>query len=407
MGAAGATWQRVAAVLVGALAMSAIGGASGAAKGNLGACSRTHWVGSWGASPSNNGSSTLDDQTIRMIVAPHLAGHTVRVGFSNRFGSRPLVLRDVRIATVAKGREIRPGSDTRLRFGGSSTLRLQPGQDQLSDPVRFGVRPFRKVAVSAYSPRTVHEVTEHHTSSQISYLGAPGSGDKADQVSGRSLNLVTARWLIVDELVVRAPAATGAVVAFGDSITDGLYSGVNADARYPDHLTHRLARAGIPLSPVNAGITGNILTLSEPPSSPSGPSALERLDSDVLLQPGASDAIVLEGINELRQVGPAATIDGLKRIVRRLRRGGITVVLGTLTPASSTVDGYRRRVNRWIRRRSGVAVADFDRALRDPSDPSRLARRYDSGDGVHPSPRGYAALARAVPLGALKLPSCG
>jgi lysophospholipase L1-like esterase len=217
---------------------------------------------------------------------------------------------------------------------------------------------------------------------------------------------VTTRWLIVDELAVRAPATTGAVVTFGDSITDGLYSGVNADARYPDHLARRLANAGIPLSPVNAGISGNVLTQSNPPWSPSGPSGLERLDSDVVGQPGVTTAIVLEGINRIRSTGPDAVIDGLRHVVHRLHAAGIKVVLGTLPPAKAEVDRDRRKVNRWIRSASGTPVADFDRALADPSDPHRTSGRYDSGDGVHPNSAGYATLARAVPLRALALPRC-
>ncbi|OXH83610.1 GDSL family lipase, partial [Burkholderia multivorans] len=82
----------------------------------------------------------------------------------------------------------------------------------------------------------------------------------------------------------------------------------------------------------------------------------------------------------------------------------------TLTPADlpPAREAIRLEVNRWIR--SGGAfdgVVDFDAALRDPARPSVLQRRYDSGDGIHPSDAGYAAMAEAVPLARLKAIAAG
>jgi lysophospholipase L1-like esterase len=369
-------------------------------------CGETHWVGSWSASPSNYGHMPLRNQTIRMIVTPHLGGRRVRIGFSNRFGDRPLVLRGVRIATVEHGAAVIESSDTRVTFDGRSRVRLRAGHDRLSDAVRFPLRAFREIAISAHVPRRIPRVTQHQTSSRISYLSEPGSGNKTSQADGHSLDAMTARWLLVNSVQVRAAATTGSVVALGDSITDGLYSGVNADARYPDHLQRRLRHSGVPLSVLNAGISGNMLTRSSEPSSPFGPSALARLRADVLAQAGVSNAVVLEGINDLRQLGPQKVIEGLREVVESLRSHGVNVVLGTLTPADSNLEQGRARVNRWIRARSDTAVADFDRVMRDTSDSARLASGYDSGDGLHPSPAGYEALARAVPIGALETPGC-
>jgi len=56
-------------------------------------------------------------------------------------------------------------------------------------------------------------------------------------------------------------------------------------------------------------------------------------------------------------------------------------------------------VNRWIRTRGAFdGVVDFDAALRDPARPGMLRREFDSGDHIHPSDAGYAAMADAVPL---------
>jgi lysophospholipase L1-like esterase len=72
-----------------------------------------------------------------------------------------------------------------------------------------------------------------------------------------------------------------------------------------------------------------------------------------------------------------------------------------LTPAALPPEreAIRRAVNDSIRSsRAFDGVVDFDRALRDPAHPDRLQRRYDSGDHIHPSDAGYAAMSEAVPI---------
>jgi lysophospholipase L1-like esterase len=139
-----------------------------------------------------------------------------------------------------------------------------------------------------------------------------------------------------------------------------------------------------------------------------------------------TDVTLLEGINDLGQppYPPAdGVIDGLRRAARRLRalrprhrRPRLNVLLGTLTPSGGTrllnygsaeINGKRGAINRWIRTSGiGDGVVDFDRALRDPSHPSRLVPRYDSGDHLHPSSAGYRRMARGVNLALLRGPQC-
>jgi lysophospholipase L1-like esterase len=83
----------------------------------------------------------------------------------------------------------------------------------------------------------------------------------------------------------------------------------------------------------------------------------------------------------------------------------VRTLVGTLTPAGSTgeEEATRAQVNRRIRAsRFPDGIVDFDRALRDPEDPSRMRRAYDSGDGLHPNARGYRRMAAAVPLALLR-----
>jgi lysophospholipase L1-like esterase len=209
-------------------------------------------------------------------------------------------------------------------------------------------------------------------------------------------------------------------VAFGDSITDGYQagagqilvenpSGVDENVRYPDFVASRLRASGRKLGVLNAGISGNKV-LSDAATLPFGNAALKRFTTDALEQAGATDVVVLEGINDLGNdaaLPASALIRGLDTLVRRAHAAGLRVHLATLTPAGGASQGYgtadtdkrRQQVNAWIRSRSAAdGVIDFDRALRDPNAPSQLRPEYDSSDHLHPSTAGYAAMGRAVDL---------
>jgi lysophospholipase L1-like esterase len=210
-----------------------------------------------------------------------------------------------------------------------------------------------------------------------------------------------------------------AVVALGDSLTDGNGSTPGADRRWPDFLAQRLAPQGVAV--LNAGISGNRLLRPG-----MGESALARLDRDVLQQPGVRTVIVLLGTNDIGWPGgpfaPGETLpsaeeitQGFRQLVERSRLRGIRVVGATLPPFEHALKGTpleghysprkeatRREVNEWIRE-AGVfdAVVDFDRLLRDPARPSRLRAEFDSGDHLHPGDAGYRAMAQAIDLQAL------
>jgi lysophospholipase L1-like esterase len=213
-----------------------------------------------------------------------------------------------------------------------------------------------------------------------------------------------------------------AIVAFGDSITDGDQSTQDANRRWPDMLAARLQapERKDPIAVLNAGIGGNrILHDGAGPSGPKfGISALARFDRDVLAQPGVKYVIVLEGINDIGQPDVAAPaservtadeiIFGLGQLIRRAHKKDLRIFGGTLTPfEGAAFPGYytperevmRQIVNRWIRATAPFdAVIDFDAAVRDPNHPTRLLPRYDSGDHIHPNDAGYRAMGEAVDL---------
>jgi lysophospholipase L1-like esterase len=386
------------------------------------------WTGTWGTAPTGAATPPLPqvvfaDQTLRQIVHTSIGGRSVRVRLSNEFGDRPLVVGAARVARRAAGADLVPGTDRRLTFGGGSAVTVPPGAPVLSDPVDLAVPADSDLAVSIYLPRPTPASTVHGSAFTSNYLVA---GDATAAPRLEAPRVVTS-WYFLTGVSVAGTPARGSVVAFGDSITDGAYTTVDANRRWPDVLARRLRAAGNPLGVLNEGIGGNRLrhdgnTLPGGPAAGIGPmfgpSALSRFDRDVLTQPGARYVVVLLGINDIghptsisppsEAVSVADLIAGYRQLIARAHARGLRAYGATMTPfADTTIPGYytaaneakRQAVNRWIRT-SGEwdAVIDFDRAVRDPARPLRMLPAYDSGDHLHPNDAGMAAMARAVPL---------
>lgn len=405
-------------------------GAAGAA--GPGGCPE-RWVGSWSTSPSDQSLQTFSRQTVRMIVTPHLGGRSLRLRLSNRAGSAPATVDGVTVGRRGPGAAVVAGTVRGVAFDGKPTVTIPAGQDAVSDPVTLTFAAFEQLAVSAYVAGTLSRPSEHFVTRQTSYLSPAGSGDHAADESGAAFVQPTTTafsngWFLLSGVDVLAPGATGAVVTFGDSITDGFQSKptptteelstIDADTRYPDFLARRLIAAKLPLSVLNAGISGNRV-LQDGLVPPFGPKGVDRFAADVLAQPGVSQVIVLEGINDIGQtrgISAADLIGGYTRLIAAAHAAGLPIQLGTLTPSggnanpaygAAAADALRQQVNAWIRgQRLADGVIDFDAAVRDPQDPSRIEAPYDGSDHLHFSPAGYEAMARAIDLTTLARPAC-
>ena len=380
-------------------------------------CTGRHWVGVWAASPSDAGNHGFTEQSLRLIVTPTFGGRRVRVRLSNRFGRRPVTFATSWIARRESGATLVPRSSRRLRFGGSRTVTIQAGEEVVSDSVPLRFEAFHDLAVSLYVRGASGPATEHLLALQTSYASPPGSGDHTGERAGDAFTVDSDMRAYLMGVEVLAHDHVGAVVALGDSITDGTGSPANRNERYTDFLARRLIAAGHghpSMSVLNAGLGGNGV-LSD---SIFGPSAPHRLRADVIEQPGATVAIVMDGTNDTGD-GPGtadAIIAALRTIVDQLHDAHVAVLLGTITPSKDTAYGLngspdaiavRNQVNDWIRTGGGAdGVVDFHAALRDPNDFDQLRPEYDSGDHLHPSVAGYQAMALAVDLGLLRGPAC-
>ena len=193
-----------------------------------------------------------------MVVSPRIGGRALRVVLTNRYGTAPTHVRDVTIARRRSGASIVPRSVRRLSFGGRREVTLQPGEERRSDTVRLRIRPGGRLAVSAFLPGD-QSPTVHGDAEEVSYLSAAGAGDVADAEGSAPFTQETHSWIAVEGVDVHRTHPGPTVVTLGNSLTDGLYSGDGAEARYPDVLAGRGATKRLDALVVNAGVTSDVL----------------------------------------------------------------------------------------------------------------------------------------------------
>jgi lysophospholipase L1-like esterase len=348
---------------------------------------------------------TYVNATIRQIVRTTIGGDRVRIRISNEYGDRPLVVGAAHVALRTTASTIDAASDRALTFGGKPAVVVRAGAVVTSDPLAYAVPQLGDLAVSLYLPDSARTSTRHALAVQTTYVSRSGN-----QVASPTFAADTTMrsWLFLTAVEVTNPRAVGAIVAIGNSITDGYAATPDSNRRWPDVLARRLlASSAEPVrAVVNAGISGNrVLTLG------SGPSLLSRFDRDVLMQPGVTHVIVLEGINDFsRDALVAATaeelIDAHRQLAERAHERGLVIYGATLTPferppdaRSEAREAKRQAINTWIRRGGAYdGVIDFDSVTRDPAQPRRFLPKYDSGDHLHPSDAGYQAMGEAIDL---------
>ncbi|OLF16285.1 SGNH/GDSL hydrolase family protein [Actinophytocola xanthii] len=383
---------------------------------------RGSWVGSWASVPTAapvTATPVLDDQTIRQVVHLSLPGDRVRLRLTNEFGTEPLRLGEVHLARRAgtSGTDIVPATDRRVTFSGEPAVTIPAGAPMLSDPVPLAVPARADLVVSIHLPEHTPVTTLHSFALQEN---AVADGNVTDDESVAPVRTVT-QWYFLSGVAVHTSArGAAAVVAFGDSITNGFSSEQNANNRWPDLLAERVRGLGT----LNLGVAGNRLLHdpNPPPGSEAenfavffGQSALRRFDRDVLSQPGARHLVVLLGVNDLGHPGSVAPISETvsareiiaahRQIIARAHEAGLRVYGGTIlpfegTPGFSSEENLAKwaEVNDWIRTGGEYdAVIDFAAAVADPADPERLAPAYDSGDHLHPNDAGMARMAATVP----------
>jgi lysophospholipase L1-like esterase len=367
-------------------------------------------IGTWGTSPvaAPAGDAGKADITLREIFHVSVRGsQLMSITLSNEFGSDPLTIGEVSVARHTGGDGVE--APVTVLFGGKPSVVIPPGRSMSSDQTNFDFPALSDVVVSLFVPaQKMTTLSQHNFADATNYIAT------GNQVGAKSLTDVkpTANWRYLRSIEVNVAGSDASIVCLGDSITDGSKSTKDANSRWPDLLATRLqankgtANRGV----LNEGIGGNRIL-----NDGTGPSAIARLDRDVFNNQHARYLIILEGINDIGHAyDPHRTYDvvtaedliaGYHLMIVRAHEHGLKIYGATLTPYLPT--GYsapagekvREALNDWIRSTKELdGVIDFDKATRDPANPTQYLPAYDSGDHLHPNDAGMRAMANSIDL---------
>ena len=402
------TTMRVRLAIVAMLAASLASGQS---------APQERWTATWAASllasaprppaDSVDRVMTIANRTLRQVVRVSAGGSRVRIRLSNQYGDRPLVIGSAHVALRTSGAAIDPATDRPVTFNGRSSVVIRAGAVLVSDPITLVVPQLADLAITLFIADSARLSTRHALGLQTNYLSNGDSAASASFAPDTTLRF----WSFLAGVDVLNPALTGLIVTLGNSITDGAASAADSNGRWPDVLARRLLTSKEPpKAVVNAGISGNRVL-----SSGAGPSALERFDRDVLMQPGVTHIVVLEGVNDIsggtnaanprNEISAEELIAGHKQLIDRAHERGLLIFGATLTPIGGMRNMTPERLakldalNAWIRTSGAYdGVIEFNKATRDPADTTRFLPAYDSGDHLHPSTAGLKVMGEAVDL---------
>jgi lysophospholipase L1-like esterase len=354
---------------------------------------------------NNNPPAELTNNTLRQNVYVSIGGSTLRLRLSNAYSTASITMNSVHVALSKGGSTIDTTTDTAVSFGGKSSITIAPGGTAMSDPFTFSLASLATVAITinfgTAPPISAQGITGHPGSRETSYLQTGNAVTTATLSTTNS----TQHWYYIQGLDVMAPSTAGAIVALGDSLTDGRGSDTDMNDRWPDDLSRRLQMgSGAPVAMLNEGIGGNAVV-----TGGLGPTATSRFMSDVLGQSGARWLIVFEGVNDIGATGTTTIanniISAFGQFITQAHAKGLKAYGIPITPFGGSMydsagsQAARTTVNTWIRTMAQYdAVIDIDSIVRDPANQNNLNPSFDSGDHLHMNPAGYQAMVNAIQL---------
>ncbi|WP_079146126.1 SGNH/GDSL hydrolase family protein [Streptomyces lydicus] len=384
------------------------------------------WIATWGAAVQQATDDAQDgpnwsrkgfgNETLRQVIRLSVGGPTLRLRFSNAYGTRPLRLAGATVARSDGDAKARPGTVRTLTFHGARTVTVPTGRDTVTDAVDLPTSNLEKLTVSLRFTAPTGPATLHRFTTATSYR-APGDllRSPADDAFGRRTSHA---WYYLTAAEVTGSGSS--LMVFGDSLMDGVGTSPGTDNRFSDKLVERLIAAGRPQGMTNAGLAGDRLLHDSPCYGEKGIARFERELREraalrtVFIHLGANDLSRPRDGDRCAKSRPQVTarqlIDGHRALIREAHAHGVKAIGVTILPLTAAVfpfttpagDKVRRELNHWIRTSHAYdAVLDADRVLTDPRQPSRARPGYVSQDGLHPSDAGYLAMASAVRLNAL------
>jgi lysophospholipase L1-like esterase len=380
-----------------------------------------HWVASWTAAPhaplGTEGpfaAASYENVTLTQVIRITEGGDKLRVKFTNRYGAVPLAIGAARIAQIDDAGNEVPGTGRMLTFGGAAGAVIPRGAPFVSDEVEVDLPDLARMKVELYLPQATGPCTCHLTGVDELAVSPPGNfvGKAFAPIETKQFRAFLAG------VEVDSPDAKGTIVAYGDSITDGVGATPGANRRWPDVLAERLQAAGKEWAVANQAISGNRVL-----SPGMGESALSRFDEDVLSLPNVKYMIVFEGVNDIgnrfgpQRGGPGGfnldqpqitveqMIAGYKQLIARAHEKGIKVIGSPIGPYKGAGDwseegeAARQTFNDWIVNGGAFdAVTRLDVAFADPADPAQMREGYHMGDHLHGSDAGLRAVGESIDL---------
>jgi lysophospholipase L1-like esterase len=418
--------------------------ASATAAGSANASSQK-WISTWADAPTGAGPDAVTNMTVREILKPSVGSRgTIRLHFSNYFGTSAITLGSVHIGAQTAGAAVT--NDVPVTFAGAKSAAIPAGGFLLSDPVAYTFSYGAILAVTEYIEGTNPTITFHEQGmgKVTSYQTALNAGDATADTAGASFTGTTMNTYLLDRVDVLGNYKE-TVVTFGSSTTDGYEDnslGIDMHVSWPEQLAAALHAIGHDdIGIANAGIAGNTAAYPfgssvpvEVPDPIIGPPGFQRFARDVLAVPGAGVVIDYLGADDVRNFcDPSATeiIPFKQSFVAQAHAAGLRIYeattapscycevqnpagFGTRFPAGFGEEAVRLALVSWERATAPITidgtleqpsgadgVIDFDGAITDPSNTSYMLPQYDSGDDVHPNAAGYAAMVRAIPLSQL------
>lgn len=376
-----------------------------------------HWVGTWGCGPQltepgNLPPAPLAYSTLRQFVHTTIGGQHLRVRFSNAYGTNAVVIQSAHVALPSGALTnllgaIDTTTDKALTFHGGTSVIIPPGEVVFSDPCDFNLPALTNLAVSIYfGSISATTINGHPGSRTTSYIQSGNVLSAASMPSAAT----TLHWYIITGVDVLADSSSRAVVALGDSITDGRGPADNVNNRWPDFFAACLATnaptAGVGV--LNMGIGANAVF------GGNGPAGVNRFDRDVLNQNGGRWMIVFFGVNDIGGGGSSMTtatnlVTTFTQWANKAHARGMLAYGATITPFGG--NGYyttlheqeRQYVNAWIRTNTVYdGVIDFDKYVRDPVTLTNFQAAFFAGpyanDWLHMNAAGYQTMATNIDL---------
>ena len=378
----------------------------------LGAFAQTRdWVTTWAtalqiAEPHNNPPAPgLAGNSFRQIVQVSIGGKSLRLHLSNLFNEDETEILGVEIAraaTMGASPEILSGSTVELTFGGRRSFTMAPGEEVVSDPVRFKLAERENLAITIhYGKISATRLTSHPGSRTTSYIAVGNTTDFSAPVAK------TDHWYTISAIDVKPRRRSAAIAVLGDSITDGRGTTTNGQDRWTDQLSRSLLsdRRTRNLSVLNFGLGGNCILRGG-----NGPTAQSRYRRDLFGPRGVKYVILFEGTNDLGGsrdgVATAEQIKAVFRdIIREAHERGIKVFGATVTSAVGSFyqregehEKGRQALNAWIRESGEFdGVIDFDKITAGPDDPTRINPAFlFENDWLHLNADGYRLMGTSI-----------